>query len=281
MTELERAILDYDENFYSYWDKAFSELRAARADEDRIWLVGPSAYLFAIRGVKFAVDIQIRREKDFMALADRLCDDLSTLSFILITHQHDDHFCAPLIKKVKDLPLIWYLPDEMPKRFITGAELDEKKCVFLNAGDSFNIGEITISAFSSPHVRQGSTTFMPELGYLINTKRGNVLIPGDVRDYSYREYPDMTGADLCISHLWAGDNAIDADEYLPRLEAFVDFSLQFKAKKYFICHLYEIGRKEKYMWHDGHADIAVKMFFEKAPGVAVDIPRLGCSHELF
>lgn len=281
MTERERAILDYDENFIKYWDAAFSELKCAGASDNKVWLVGPSSYLFSIGGVKFAVDPQIRRAEDLEKIRDRLCDDLAALSFVLITHQHDDHFCAPLIREVKDLPLVWYLPGDMPKRFIEGAELCEKKCVFLSDGESFSVGDITVSAFSSPHVRQGSDVFMPELGYHIKTEKGSILIPGDIRDYSYRGYPRFEGVDLCFSHLWAGDNAIDEEAYLPMLEKFVDLSVSFKAKRYFICHLYEIGRKEKYLWHQGHAALAVKMFLKKAPSVAVEIPSLGRAYRLF
>lgn len=277
----DRAIRDYDENFERYWDKAFSELRNATENENKMWLVGPSSYLFSIDGVKFAVDPQIRRMKDVESLSDRLSKDLSVLSFVLITHQHDDHFCAPLIERVRHLPITWYLPSEMSRHFIESVGLSEEKCVFLNAGDKFFAGGIEFMAFNSPHVRKNTTAIMPEIGYYIKTKKVSVLLPADVRDYDYVNYPEFGDVDLCVSHLWAGDNAIDEEAYLPMLDKFVDFSLRFGAKKYFICHLYEIGRKEKYMWHDLHADLAIELFLKKATEVKVEIPRLGCSYELF
>lgn len=284
MTELsprELALRDYDENLEKYWERAFSELEAATPSENKMWLVGPSSYLFSIGGIKFAVDPQIRREKDFEALSDRLCGYLSTLSFVLITHQHGDHFCAPLIKKVKELPLVWYLPAKMPKRFIESAELDGNKCVFLNGGDCFSVGGLRITAFESAHVRHGSTAEMPELGYHFAYADKSIILPADVRDYDFRVYPEFDDVDLCISHLWAGDNAIDSEAYLPILDKFVEFSLSLRAKRYFICHLYEIGREEKFMWHDMHAKLAIERFSEKAPEVSFEIPRLSLPYELF
>lgn len=281
MTVWENAIAEHEKCFFDNWDKAFSELREAGKDESKVWLVGPSSYLFSIDGVKFAVDIQVRRAEDLEALSDRLCNDLSALSFVLITHQHDDHFCVPLIKMASELPIVWYLPREMPSRFVEKTGLESEKYRLLSPGDSFCFGGVTFTAFSSPHVRPGADAFMPELGYHIRSDKGSILIPCDVRDYDYRDYPDFGDIDLCFSHLWAGDNAIDEEEYLPRLEKFVDFSLRFSAKRYFICHLYEIGRKEKYMWHSGHAEIAKRLFKEKRPQAAVEVPKKGCSHELF
>lgn len=277
----ERALRDYDENFIKYWDKAFSELKAARADENKMWLVGSSSYLFSVGGVKFAVDLQIRRMTDIASISDRLCDDIGALSFILITHQHDDHFCIPLIKHVCHLPIKWYLPSKMPEEFFAAAGISEDFRVSVGAGESFTVGGLRITAFDSQHVRKNSTVNMPENGYYIETKDGSFVIPADVRDYGYRDYPSFDGVDLCISHLWAGDNAIDEDAYLPMIDEFVDFSLSLGAKRYFICHLYEIGRKDKYMWHDAHAALAIERFLKRSPGVTVEIPRLGCSYKLF
>ncbi len=281
MTIQEFAIAEHEKHFFDNWDKAFSELKTAGKDENKVWLVGPSSYLFSIDGVKFAVDPQIRRKEDLEALSYRLCNDLSVLSFVLITHQHNDHFCVPLIKMASELPIVWYLPGEMPSRFVEKTELDREKYRLLFHGDSFSLGGVTITAFNSPHIRPGDDAFMPELGYHIQADKGAILLPADVRNYSYHDYPDFGDIDLCFSHLWAGDNAIDEEEYLPRLEEFVDFSLRFCAKRYFICHLYDIGRNDKFMWHSGHADIAKRLFKEKRPQAAVEVPKGGCSHELF
>jgi len=65
------------------------------------------------------------------------------------------------------------------------------------------------------------------------------------------------------------------------LEKFAAFSAKFQAKQYFLCHLYEIGRKEIHMWRDEHAEIATRMISERLPYSRVRVPRIGESYALF
>ena len=282
----EEAIREHEKSFIDNWSKAFCELKRAKNDENKMWLVGPSSYLFSIGGTKFAVDLQIRREKDILAIEDRICEDISALSFVLITHQHNDHFCVPLIKRIAHMPVLWYLPAKMPARFIEAAGISEKNCVRLLHGDTFVRDGIRITAFDTPHVKPESHVELYELGYRISSKDGSILLPGDVRDYNYCGYLDFVysgagGTDLCISHLWAGKNALDESAYMPVIKDFVDFSLRFNAKKYFICHLCDIGRKDIDMWHAEHANAAAYLFKEKKAECLIEIPKGGCSYELF
>ena len=276
----ERALRDYDENFITYWKRAFSQLKAASEKENRMWLVGPTAYLFSIGGVKFAVDLQIRRETDMALLAPGLSEDLRALSFVLITHQHDDHFCIPLIRQAQELAITWYLPQNMPAKFAEAAGIRTENVKLLQAGDRFSVGPLTVSAFYTPHAQRGAEPY-PQLGYWLKTPLGSVLLPADVRDYGFRDYPAFGPVDLCISHVWAGNDAINECAYTPLLEQFAQFSLQFGAKRYFLCHLYEIGRAPQYLWHEGHARQAAGLLVKQDPHIQVDVPRLGCSYELF
>ena len=47
------------------------------------------------------VKAQIRRQKDFESVLPTMVEELSDLSFMLITHEHDDHMCAPLMSALK------------------------------------------------------------------------------------------------------------------------------------------------------------------------------------
>ena len=113
---------DYDINFKEYWRKAVREYKAPCYDGS-MWLIGPSSYVFSFDGVRFAVNLQIRREKDLLLVSEGLVDELSDLSFVLITHQHDDHMCIPLMRLLKDTPIKWYLP------YGTSAELVARSCL--------------------------------------------------------------------------------------------------------------------------------------------------------
>ena len=275
------AIQDYDKNFEKYLNKIFSEYRQEKYS-DSLWLAGPTSYVFSLCGQKFAVDMQIRRKIDFEKLMPRLTTLLSDISFVLITHQHDDHMCIPLMRALKDTPIRWYIPRGVPIDLIKASELKEENIVWVSSGDCFSIGDVDIRAFNSPHApKNADVSGVVEVGYEIITPKGKVLLPADVRDYDYDEYPTFSKVDLCISHLWAGNDALNENLYKPMLEKFALFSSRFKSKRYFLCHLYEIGRTETFMWHNEHANIVIDRLSELLPESVVEIPRLGERYTLF
>ena len=187
--------------------------------------------------------------------------------------------CPSLMKALKDLPITWYLPKNARRDYVERSEIKEENIVYVSDGDSFEIGKLKIKAHYTPHGKVGGS-FPYQCGYEIIAPKGSVFIPGDVRDYDYRGYEELGEIDLCLSHLWAGNNAIDEAEYMPIMEKYADFTAVFNAKRYFLCHLYEIGRTEQYMWHDGHAEKAIKLLKERLPMADVFVPRVGESYSL-
>lgn len=272
----ELTIADYNQNFEKYWHKIFTEYRNTN-NEDCLWLAGPSSYVFSLCKTRFAVDLQIRRKCDFEALRPTLSSELSDLSFVLITHQHDDHMCIPLMRELKDTDIKWYIPEGVSEDLISASEIKKENIIKVRSGDVFTVGDITVRAFFTPHVYSG----IVEIGYELSTPHGKILMPADIRDYGYNGYPDFGEVDLCISHLWAGNNALDEVRYMPLIEDFANFFAKFSAKRYLLCHLYEIGREELYMWHDGHAELAIKKIKARLPLSVLEIPRLGEKYNLF
>lgn len=279
-TPRESAIADYDKNFINYWSKITSEYVDADFS-DSVWLTGPSSYVFLLGDQRFAVDLLIRRQKDLDALLPRLVSDLSRLSFVLITHEHEDHMCIPLMQALKNEPIRWYIPHGTAPELIEESELKEENIVFVHPGDEFTEGNLTIRAFKSPHFPEGKPELFPEVGYKIISPNGTVLIPADVRNYSYTGYPDFGKVDVCIAHLWAGNDSLNEANYLPMLRKFVDFFAKINAKRYFWCHLYDVGRTEDKMWHEGHADIADQLLTALLPISVSCAPRIGKSYSLF
>ena len=270
---------DYDLNFVKYWDKVFSEYKDERFD-NRVWFAGPTSYVFSISGTHFALDPQIRRECDFEKLRDNLAEYTSKIEFVLITHQHDDHMCIPLMRELKDSPIIWYIPEGTHEDLIAKTELAPEKIVRVRSGDSFKIGSITVKAFKSTHERPGEKEVFEQLGYEIATPCGKLLFPADVRNYDPGLYPEFSDIDICFAHLWAGDDTVNAEKYKPLLLEFADFYSGIGAKKYFICHLYEIARDLYHMWRYTHAAEAMEIFMGKIPTSEVVIPHLGTSYSL-
>lgn len=277
-TDLLSVIADYDNNFKSYWKQAFDELNSGSFD-NCFWVTGPTSYLFSLSGLKFAVDLQVRREKDLEAISETLKKDCSRLPFVLITHQHGDHMCFPLINLLKDTDTLWYLPYGTQEKYIKRSGLSNDKIVFIKDGDDWEIGGVKFRAFYSPHKLADDEPF-PQLGYEITAGNTKILMPSDVRDYDYDNYPKTENVDFCFSNLWAGRDALTEQKYLPMLEKFARFNMKFGAKKYFLCHLYEIGRLPVSMWTESHAETAIEFMKKLSPKTPVEILRLGKRYPL-
>lgn len=274
---LESGISDYDDNFIDNWQKVIKEYKLS-CNEDKMWLLGPSSYIFSISGVKFAVDPQIRRRTDFEKILPTLKKDFEDISFVLITHQHGDHMCVPLINALKDSNIRWYIPAGVRSDYIEKCDFNPEHLIYIKPGYLINEGNLKISTFFSPHA-VGEQPFL-QCGFNIGCDKGNIVITGDIRDYSY-VYPEFSDVSLCIAHVWAGRDSIDEEKYLPELERFVKTACLFDAKRYFLCHLYEIGRTPESMWSYKHAGIAMDMFYSLKPLSTVEVPRVGRSYNIF
>lgn len=276
MTPLQSAIADYDKNFINNWNKVFSEYKT---QNQMFWLAGPTSYVFSLKNVRFAVDLQIRREEDIEKLKTQLVSDTDKLSFILITHEHGDHMCVSLMNALKDTDIKWYIPFGAREDYIEKSEIKRENIVWVNPGDYWQIGNIKFSAFYSPHAKPGNEKFL-QCGYEISTPDKKILITGDVRDYEYSGYPDFEKVDICFSHLWAGNDSMNPENYMPLLNDFVNFNAKLKAKKYYLCHLYELGRKDINLWDYSHAGLATKMFYSIIPESIIEVPRIGQGYSI-
>lgn len=275
-TPLQSAIADYDNNFIDNWKRAVSEFKSS--NDNKMWLLGPSSYLFCLNGVKFGVDLQIRRASDFEKLEDSLVEDLSELSFVLITHEHGDHMCPRLINELKNTDIKWYIPKGCRQDYIEKSGLSEGQIIWISPDKSYNISGVEINTFYTPHA-VGEQPFL-QCGYYIKSSVGNILIPGDIRDYDYEGYPEFIDVDLCIAHLWAGKDSSDPEKYIPYMQKFSKTIASFNAKKIYLCHLYEIGRGESSLWSYRHAGLAMDMLYSFAPQSIVEIPRISLGYNL-
>ena len=276
---LSEAIIEYDKSLKARAQKALDEF--FNTQEDSIYLMGPTSYLISICGTKIAVDPQIRRKEDFEDLKGLLLSYLPSLDGILISHEHDDHFSTPLAKLLKHTHLHWYLPKGMRKSCVDESELLEKNITFVKEGDTLKIGSLSIEVYNSLHVPFGRTDELVERAFFISCDKGSIFLPGDVREYEYVGYHGMKKPDLCIAHVWAGDNSIDANLYLPKMDAEAKFLSAFNADFYFLAHLYELGRDQAHMWDIGHANMLAERIKKHNNNAKVNIPIVGCGYHLF
>lgn len=277
-SSIDKLKSDYDKNFVSYWSKAFNEFNSDSFDNS-VWFTGPTSYLFKLCGTRFAVDLQIRREQELAKLSHSLLKDCSKIPFVLITHQHGDHMCTPLMRLLKDTDIRWYIPKGTKEKYLLASEIKPENIIFVQDGDEFTEGNIKIRAFYSPHAKKGEETFL-QCGYHIYCESSNILIPGDVRDYDYDGYPEFSDIDYTFTHLWAGKDSIDEQKYMPMLEKFADYYSRLNSKNYILCHLYEIGREKASMWTSMHAKIAKDMINKRLPQSDVTVPYLSDRYNL-
>ena len=270
---LGEAIKEYDESFEKRWRYALAAFDART--EDTLAIIGPSSYLLKLGGTRIAIDPQIRRESDLERVKDTIVPFFSRFDAILITHEHDDHFDIKLSRLLRDTGLTWYLPEGIKPLWVEKSELRPESIRYASPEDVFTLGGVRVHAFDSPHKPFDADWEMAERGYEITAEGGRLLFPGDIREYAYDAYPPMQGADLCFAHVWAGNNTVDPDEYMPRMKKAADFFARFAAKKYFLCHLYEIGRTQHVMWDTEHAEILSGMLKERLPGITAKAPTLG------
>lgn len=278
-TPCEAGIADYNANFKTKWDKVFAQFNAS-SNSGKVWIAGPSAYLFDLGNVKFATDLQIRRSEDLELVRDELVEQTKNLSFVLITHQHDDHMCLPLMNALKDTSIRWYIPKGVPQHLIDESGLHAENITYVSDGDIITAGDLTIKVFDSPHVRKEDSGTFVQCGYQIISPDSTILMPGDVRNYEYNQYPDFGNVDICFSHVWAGDNSLDKEKFIPMLNEFAEFNAKFNAKKYIFGHLYEIARGDLNMWNYTHAGMAMDKMYALMPNSDFEFARPGCWFDL-
>lgn len=224
------GIADYDRNFAANWRRAVAGYKDT---DNTVWLAGPTAYLLSVDGVKFAVDPQVRRPQDLGLVADTLVEDLKDLAFVLISHQHNDHMCLPLMQLLRETDIQWVIPAGTRKDLIEKSGLRRECITFISPGEALTLQGLTVRAFHTPHRPDGS--FFPQCGYWVQAPSGSLLFPGDIRDLDYCGYPNFGAPDLCFSHLWAGNDALTPENYHPLLQKFAVRSSEFGAKRYFFA----------------------------------------------
>jgi len=262
------------------WAQMVREWRAT-GEGDRCWLQYVASYLFRSGGVRWAVDLAFIPKVFPDDVMPDLAQDLEGLSFVLLTHQHGDHFCARTMRALAPLPVRWVVPDYLVEAAIQKGGLARERIVVPQPLDPFEMDGIVITAFDSLHwdapqpgreaeQRPG----VPATGYLIETGSTRLLLPGDVRDYDARKLPEFGPVDWVIAHLWLGrSQALLARP--PLLEGFCQFVLDLAPASILLTHLKEVSRDPGSYWTADHGALAVARWREMAPEVRVVVPEIG------
>ena len=255
------------------YDDVWSAIeRGAATCNNAFWLMGAANYIFSINGVRFAVDPMFntpRSGETFRQVGQRAIRLLDACAFILITHEHVDHFDPRLMESCRRAQ--WFVPAFLAAQLPKGM----RNVTLLRGGDRFQIGAFQITAFDSLHYDAGTDIGVPELGYFIEAGDKRLLMPGDVREYDAGKLPRFDDVTHFFAHVWLGrGNALNwpCGDYPEQMARFV---CAFRPTHVYLTHLLEAARGEKDLWTYAHAGLVTDAVLALDPGLRVRTPLLG------
>ncbi|TFH37712.1 MAG: MBL fold metallo-hydrolase [Anaerolineales bacterium] len=270
------------------WSRVISQWRAQDA-EDRAWLIYSANYLFRTGNVRWAIDpIRLKQRLDH-APEMEFVKDLDKLSFVLLTHEHADHLDFNLLYALRELPILWIVPEPILPEVLAKSALPDQNIIIPKAMVPIQIKGIRILPFDGLHREHLHTsgTFAPQetvrgvssMGYLVEFSGKRWLFPGDTRTYDARQLPSFGALDGIFAHLWLGRACALIDEP-PLAAAFCRFCVALEPRKIVVTHLEEYGRQAEDYWSERHFKIVQRWFREHAPEVHVEAAHIGESISL-
>ena len=272
------AIENYKKSYNKQWKNVFEQLQLQEFDH-HMWLLGPSSYVLSTNGIRWGMDLQFRMPWIADTVRDVLVNDLATLDFIILTHEHSDHLDYFLLSMLRDVPITWLIPIFFNRDKILDTGISPDRITWIEADQVYDLGKLTITTFNSLHFRPDGRG-VPELGFLVDTSLSRLLFPSDVREYDAAKVPDFEQVDCLFTHVWLGDgNALNLP-CEPYLTDICDFSLALNPKRVYLTHLYEIGRPIEAMWTYTHAGLMADGLLGLNPYLDIVVPRIGKAYSL-
>ena len=116
---------------------------------------------------------------------------LSSISAILVTHEHSDHVKGlPMILKYHDLPV--YAPKGACGRLPLGNSNACRSIIEFSPGESFSIGDFLVSSFSTPHDCSSSS------GYKFTCGGKSLVFATDMGYVADTVYETAVGSDFAV-----------------------------------------------------------------------------------
>ena len=277
----------YEKTFPAAWARMMESLRAERGDA--FYLCGASFYLLSLGGVRIAVDPAFVVPSVREALLPRLAADFQSIDYVLLTHDHADHYSPEIAAAVRDARPLWLVPtcmrrgDVYPGRGdFDGNGLPLQKVRWIREGESVELPGIRIESFRGLHHYDGGTDGPDSLGYLLCGNGRRILLPGDVRDFRPELLPPscMENLDWLIAHMYLGAGNAAAYPFTEPLGKWIRFFSAPQANTVAITHLYEWSSPDGRFWNFCHAGAAMDALYALRPEAEVQIPVIGRRYEI-
>lgn len=232
--------------------------------QDRVWLMYSANYLFRTNNIHWAIDplTLIRRIRE--APKVNVTHDLSRLSFVLLTHRHNDHLDIDLLSALRHLPIKWVVPEFMLNSLMKEAGLPPENIIVPVPLQPIELPGIRILPFNGLHCESApdqARKKVPALAYLIECKDKRWLFPGDTRTYDASRLPMFGPVDHLFAHVWLGRGRALMEEP-PLTDAFCRFCLDLKPRRITLTHLKEFGRDANDYWDEMHVQMVLSKFRE-------------------
>jgi L-ascorbate metabolism protein UlaG (beta-lactamase superfamily) len=238
------------------WSQMIAEWNAPDP-MDRVWLTYSANYLFRTNNIRWAIDPLTLNWRLQGAPKVNVRRDLYNLSFVLLTHEHKDHLDLDLLATLRDLPIIWVVPQPLLPDMMGQVHLLGEKVIVPSPLKPIELYGIQILPFDGLHWEKkadGKLKGVPAMGYLIECNNRRWLFPGDTRTYDAKQLPNANSLDIVFAHLWLGRASALMDKP-PLLDAFCRFCLDLNPRQLILTHLNEFGRDANDFWDENHVEI--------------------------
>ncbi|MBO4492405.1 MAG: MBL fold metallo-hydrolase [Lentisphaeria bacterium] len=204
-------------------------------------------------------------------IAELICQKIS---FIIVTHIHDDHCQFELVNLLSDSPVRWIVPQNCAEIFKQRSGIPEDKILVLAEGDSTEQHGIRITEHPGYHIEPGKTAKVLSGSYEITLPDGiRLFFPADVRDY-HAPLPDLGHIDYTFGHVFLGREDATGETF-SLLDDFCRFMMRTECRHLILAHLYEIGRLPRDLWTSRHAGMVRARMKELSPEIRVLVPEFG------
>lgn len=268
--EIDKSVQKMVDDYPRLWTNMIEEWQHCR-HQDKMWLMYSANYLFCTDNINWAVDPATLSNRIPSVLQTNI-KDLSSLSFVLLTHDHADHLDYKIIQQLSKSPVKWVVPEDMVGTIKANSGIVNEQLIIAHYQQEITIEGIKVTPFAGLHLEENIQE-VSCTGYLVETANKRLLFPADVRKFNNNLLPQFGHIDTVFAHLWLGRNNALLTEN-PFLDQFCRFYLDFTPRQIMVTHLEEPRGPDNY-WNQRHAQMALEHWHHLAPEVKITIPKLG------
>ena len=274
--QIDRKRLEITRQYPALWKRLIAEWKAPE-QQDRAWLTYSANYLFRTGNIRWGIDPLTFAWRVAGAAEVDTFHDLQDLSFVLLTHRHEDHLDLHLISTLCHLPVRWVVPEFLLGKVMGQAGLARKKIIVPHPLRPFELDGLNILPFEGlhwEHLPDGSSRGVPAMAYLVELSGRRWLFPGDTRTYAAGRLPDLGRVDVLFAHLWLGRQSAQMAQP-PLLAPFCRFCADLAPGRVVVTHLEEWGRAASDFWDQRHFEL-VRAYCQKiAPKMQISAAFMG------